>query len=120
MQINIHHPFKIDGRGRVAQAGIDDHVRQLIEQVLFTRPGERVNRPNFGSGIYQLVFAPNNEELEAASRFLVEGALEQWLGNVIEVEAIAIKTLDSRLQVTIQYVLRENQERQIAQFVREV
>ena len=66
----------------------DDHIRDLIEQVLFTAPGERVNRPNFGSGLLQLVFAPNSDELAAATQFLVQGALQQWLGDLIQVEGV--------------------------------
>ncbi len=116
MQIN--YPFQIDGRGRVADAIEDAHIRQMIEQVLFTVPGERVNRPDFGSGIQQLIFAPNSEELAAATEFLVQGSLEQWLGEVIEVEAIAVQSEDASLQITIQYVVRRTQQRQIVEFSR--
>lgn len=120
MPLNIHYPFFIDGRGRVAEAELDDHIRQLIEQVLFTGPGERVNRPTFGSEIQQLLFTPNSPELAAATQFLVQGALEQWLADVILVEALAVESEDSRLTVTIQYVNRRTQERRQADFVREV
>jgi len=123
--MQISHPFHIDRRGRVAEAIESDHIRQLIEQVLFTSPGERVNRPDFGSGILQLIFAPNNGELVAAAQFLVQGALEQWLGDVIQIESVdAIATKSHRdadsIQVTVQYVVRRNQQRQVAQFTREV
>ena len=50
----------------------EDHVRDLIEQVLFTTPGERVNRPTFGSGLLQLVFAPNSDALAAATEMTVQ------------------------------------------------
>lgn len=116
--MQIGYPFQIDGRGRVANATEDQHIRQMIEQVLFTLPGERVNRPDFGSGIQQLIFAPNSEELAAATEFLVKGALEQWLGEVIEVEAVAVESEDSRLQITIQYIVRRTQQRQIVEFSR--
>ena len=79
-------PYPIDTRGRTAQADDDDHIRDLIEKVLFTSPGERVNRPDFGSGLMQLVFAPNSDELAAATQFSVQGALQQWLGDLIEVQ----------------------------------
>ncbi len=118
MQIN--YPFRIDGRGRVAETDYDPHIRQLIEQVLFTGPGERVNRPDFGSGLQQLLFAPNSSELAAATQLLVQGALEQWLGDLIQVEAVEIESVESRLEVTIQYVVRRNQQRQLAEFRREV
>ncbi len=118
MQIN--YPLQIDGRGRVAQTDLETHIRQLVEQVLLTSPGERVNRPDFGSGLYQLLFSPNSSELAAATQFLVQGTLEQWLGDVIEVEGIDIETVESKLEVTVQYVIRRNQQRQVAQFTREV
>lgn len=116
--MEINYPFRIDGRGRVADAAEDQHIRQMIEQVLFTIPGERVNRPDFGSGVQQLIFAPNSEELAAASQFLVKGALEQWLGDVIDVEAVEVDSEDSNVKITIQYTVRRTQQRQIAEFSR--
>ncbi len=118
MQIN--YPFRVDGRGRTADIPEDLHVRQMIEQVLFTFTGERVNRPDFGCGLEQLIFAPNSEELAAATEFLIRGALEQWLGDVIEVEALAIEPADSSLKITIQYLIRRTQQRQVAELFREV
>jgi phage baseplate assembly protein W len=118
MQIN--YPFKIDGRGRVADTDYDEHIRQMIEQLLFAAPGERVNRPTFGTGLLQLVFEPNSEELASATQFLVQGALQQWLGDLIQVEAVDVESEDSTLYVTVQYVVRRNQQRQVAQFSREV
>lgn len=116
--MQIGYPFRVDGRGRVADATDDQHIRQMIEQVLFTLPGERVNRPDFGSGIQQLIFAPNSDELAAAAEFLVKGALEQWLGEVIEVEAVAVENEDSSIQIAIQYLVRRSQERQVVEFTR--
>lgn len=116
MQIN--YPFQIDGRGRVADVAEEAHIRQMIEQVLFTIPGERVNRPDFGSGIQQLIFAPNSAEIAAATEYLVQGSLEQWLGDVIEVESVSVQSEDARLQITLQYVVRRTQDRQIVEFTR--
>ena len=115
---NIDYPFQFDSRGRTAEVGLDDHIRDLIEQVLFTSPGERVNRPTFGSGLRQFVFAPNSEELAAATQFLVQGALQQWLGDLIVVESVTVDSRDSTLRVSIQYVIRRTQTRQTAQFTR--
>jgi phage baseplate assembly protein W len=120
MPLNINYPFFIDGRGRVAEVDLDTHIRQLIEQVLFTAPGERVNRPDFACDIQQLLFAPNNSELAAATQFLVQGALEQWLVDVIQVELVEIETQDSRLTVSVQYINRRSEERRLAEFTREV
>jgi phage baseplate assembly protein W len=116
--MQIGYPFRVDGRGRVADATEADHIRQMIEQVLFTAPGERVNRPDFGSGVEQLIFAPNSDELAAAIQFLVKGSLEQWLGEVIEVEDVSVDNLDALLQITVQYRIRRTQERQVAEFSR--
>ncbi len=118
--MQIGYPFRIDGRGHVAEAKEDDHIRQMIEQVLFTAQGERVNRPTFGCGINQLVFAPNSGELAAATQFLVQGALQQWLGEVIQVEAVEVESQEATLRVTVQYVVRRNQQRQSQRFSREL
>lgn len=116
----VDYPLHIDSRGRTAGAGVDDHIRDLIEQVLFTSPGERVNRPTFGSGVLQLVFAPNSDVLAAATQYTVQGALQQWLGDLILVEAVTVERLDAALLIAIQYVVRRTQQRTVAQFRRPV
>lgn len=116
--MNIEFPFHFDGRGRTAAADDDKHIRDLIEQVLFTAPGERVNRPEFGSGLMRLVFAPNSDELATATQFLVQGSLQQWLGDLIQVEDVQVESEDSSLRVTVQYVIRRTQQRQVARFNR--
>lgn len=116
--MQVDYPFHIDGRGRTASTHPDDHIRDLIEQVLFTTPGERVNRPDFGSGLMQLVFAPSSDELATAVQFLVQGALQQWLGDLIQVEAVEVESEESTLRVTVQYQVRRSQQRQVAQFER--
>jgi phage baseplate assembly protein W len=118
--MHIDYPFHLDIRGRTSAADREDHVRDLIEQVLFTSPGERVNRPDFGSDLMQLVFAPSSDELATATQFLVQGALQQWLGDLIQVEDAKVESEESTLRVTVQYVIRRNQERRVAQFSREV
>ncbi len=116
----INYPFFIDNRGRVASPEYDQHIRQMIEQVLFTFSGERVNRPDFGTGLQQLIFTPNSGELAAATQFLVQGALEQWLGDLIELEAVEVENEDSKLIVTIQYIVKHTQERRLEEFSREI
>src|SRR5262249_37079241 len=110
------YPFHLDGRGRSADADQETHIRQLIEQVLLTAPGERVNRPTFGSGLMQLLFTPNSDEGAAATQFLAQGALQQWLGDLIEVEAVQVETNEATLHVMVQYVIRRTQQRQVAHF----
>jgi uncharacterized protein len=118
--IQFNYPFKVDGRGRTAAADGDNHIRQLMEQVLFTALGERVNRPTFGSGVNQLVFAPNNSELATATHFLVQGALQQWLGDLIHVESVTARSDESTLTVVVHYVVKRSQEHQTVQFAKEV
>jgi uncharacterized protein len=118
--MQIDYPYHFDQRKRTAQTGDDDHIRDLIEQVLFTTPGERVNRPTFGTGLLQLVFEPNSDLLSTATQAVVQGALQQWLSDLILVEAVQINNEDSTLRVTIQYVVRRTQQRQVTQFARAV
>ena len=118
--MNIAYPFHIDGRGRTADAGDEEHIRQMIEQLLFTSPGERVNRPDFGTGLMQLIFAPNSPELAAATEFTVQGALQQWLGDVVKVEAVDVSSEDALLHISVQYVIRRNQQRRSVEFSREI
>jgi phage baseplate assembly protein W len=118
--MHIDYPWHPGERGRTAGMDGDDHIRDMIEQVLFTAPGERVNRPTFGSGLRQLVFAPNSPELAAATQFAVQGALQQWLGDVIAIEAVTAESEDSTLRVQVQYVVRRTQQRKVAEFSRTV
>jgi phage baseplate assembly protein W len=118
--MHIDFPRQIDGRGRSASTDDEDHIRDLVEQVLFTSPGERVNRPTFGSGLIQLVFMPNSAELATATQFLVQGALQQWLGDLIQVESVQVESEDASLRITVQYVIRRNQQRQVVELSREV
>ena len=114
---NVDFPFHFDSRGRTAQTDDADHIRDLIYQVLFTSPGERVMRPTFGSGLLQLVFAPNSDVLAATTQMLVQGALQQWLGDLIVVEAVNVEAEDATLRVTVQYVIRRTAARETQTFV---
>jgi phage baseplate assembly protein W len=116
--MQVDYPPHFDGRGRTATTSDADHVRDSIEQVLFTSPGERVNRPTFGSGVLQLLFGPNDDTLASATQLTVQGALQQWLGDLILVEAVVVASEDATLRVTVQYVLRRTQQRQVVQFTR--
>jgi hypothetical protein len=118
--MNLDYPYHFDSRGRTASTDYAAHVRDMVEQVLFTVPGERVNRPDFGSGLLQMVFAPNSGELATATQMLVQGALQNWLEDVIQVEDVTVTAEDSTLIVQVQYVIRRTQERQVEQFQREV
>lgn len=116
--MNIDFPYLFDSRGRTALAQRDDHVRDMIEQLIFTNPGERVNRPDFGSGLLQLVFAPNSQELAATVQFTLQAALQRWLGDVIEVSDLEVTSVDSTLRISLEYVLRDSGQQQTATFTR--
>ena len=115
--MNIDFPFKFDNRGRTAVTDDEAHIRDMIEQALFTSPGERVNRPDFGSGLMQLVFAPNSTELAAATQMLVQGALQQWLGDLIQVHSVQVESEDEKLRIEIEYTIRRSQQHQVAEFI---
>ena len=117
--MQIDYPYRIDGRGRTAATGEEEHVRDLIEQVLFTSPGERVNRPDFGCGLLQLVFAGNSEALAGAVQLTVQGALQQWLGERIDVDSVDVAADDARLTVTVVYRLSDGELR-TAEMSREI
>ena len=116
--MQLDFPLHVDGRGRTGRTGDDDHIRDLIEQVLFTAPGERVNRPDFGTGLLQLVFAPGSDELATATEFLVQGALQQWLGDTIVVAGVEVRVDDGTLGVTVRYSVRRTGEQRTATFSR--
>jgi phage baseplate assembly protein W len=101
----LDHPYHFDGRGRSAVTGDADHIRDLIEQVLFTAPGERVMRPDFGAGLLRLVFEPNSVTMAATTQFLVQGALQQHLSELIAVNAVTVEPVDSTLQVTVRFTV---------------
>jgi len=118
--MDIDFPFHLDSRGRTATTGLDDHVRDMIEQLIFTNPGERVNRPDFGSGLLQMIFGPNSPELAAALQVTLQAALQRWLGDVIVVRSLDVSAVDSTLTVDISYQLRDSSELQTATFTRSV
>jgi phage baseplate assembly protein W len=115
--MNLYFPYQFDGRGRTQEAVIQDYVTQLVEQVLFTSPGERVNVPDFGSGLLQLPFAPNSVEMTAATQFAVQGALQKWLSTYLKVQSVTASAVDSTLTVTVSYVLLDTDVTQVQTFV---
>ena len=114
--MNIDFPYHFDNRGRTAATDDDDHIRNMIEQFLFTNHGERVNRPDFGSGLLQLVFAPNSPELAATLQFTIQAGLQRWLGDIVEIQALEVTSEDAKLQVNLQYRVRRTQEIRVATF----
>lgn len=116
--MNVDFPYQVDGRGRTADAGTGEHLRDLIEQVLMTAPGERVMRPDFGSGLLGLIFEPSGPEGIASTQYLVQGALTQWLGHLITVEAVDVTQVEGTLTIAITYVVIETRTRRVDEFRR--
>ena len=116
MQIN--YPYSFDSRGRTrAVRSEEEHIHQMIEQLLFTSPGERVNRPDFGCGVRRLIFVPNSDAEATAAQFFIQGSLQQQMGEVITVDAVDVSSEDSVLHIQIQYTIRLTQESKTIQFV---
>ncbi len=118
--MNVDSPYAFDGRGRTASADHDAHLRDLIEEVLFTSPGERVMRPGFGSGLLELVFEPGGGALVATTQHLVQGALQQWLGDLVAAQSVEIEHEDGTLTVRVSYVVLRTQQESTATFSRAV
>src|SRR5215208_1500508 len=114
--MNISFPLHFDNNGRTAETNNDRHIRDLIGQVLFTNPGERVNRPDFGCGLMQLVFEPNSDVLATATQFLVQGSLQRWLADVVQVEQVLVANEEERLVVDVTYVRADNGQRRQDRF----
>jgi hypothetical protein len=119
--MNVAFPYRVDGHGRTAEPENDDaHIRDLIEQVLFTVPGERVNRPDFGCALLQLVFAPNSEQLAATLQALVQGSLQQWLGTLLRIDEVSATSSEATLAVQVRYTVLRTQASRTASFTQTV
>lgn len=108
---SFDYPFRIDSRGHAATTDDDDHIRDLIEQVLFTNPGERVNLPDFGCGLKQSIFAPNSDVLATATQFTISHSLQKWLGDKIMVQSVDVRADEAKLLVQITYLKRTTLEK---------
>jgi phage baseplate assembly protein W len=118
--MNIDYPFHFNSAGRTAATGYADHIRDMVEQFLFTMPGERVNRPDFGSGLLQMVFEPNSPELAATLQQLVQSNLQRYLGDLIQLEAVTVESREAKLSLTVRYLIRRTQERRTENFSRDL
>jgi len=116
--INIDYPFHFDSRGHTALADTNKHIQDMIEQLLLTNPGERVNRPDFGSGIQQLIFAPTSPEVASALQFTLKAAIQNWLGDLVQVQALEVTSVESTLNILIQYIVRSTNQQQQTTFSR--
>lgn len=103
--LEVAFPYQLDSRGRTATTTYDDHVEQMVELLLLTRQGERVNLPTFGCGLLDMVFAPNSPEIAAALNVTIAAAISLWLGDVISLTALDVTAQDSQLTVVLAYTV---------------
>lgn len=115
--MNLKYSYGFDNGGLTARTDLAGHIRDMIEQILFTSPGERVNRPTFGTGTATLVFAPNSDMLAAAQQQVIQASLQQWLSDLIRVVGVDVSNVDATLQITIRYTIIQTQQQQTQQFV---
>lgn len=118
--INLDFPLHFNSRGRTATTDDADHIRDLIEQLLFTNPGERVNRPDFGAGLLAMVFASNSPELAAALQYTIQASLQRWLSDLVEIQLLQVTSVDATLQIVVQYCVRRTREQRITTFERRI
>ncbi|MCU0506991.1 MAG: GPW/gp25 family protein [Anaerolineae bacterium] len=118
--MNIDYPWHFDNKGRTATTGDNEHIRDMLEQLIFTSPGERVNRPELGTGVMQRVFAPNSPEIAAALQFTMQAAIQRWLGDLIELQGLMVESREALQLITIQYTVRRTGQDQVATLTREV
>lgn len=114
----LDYPYTAGSTGTPKTTGPDDHLRDLILQILFTNPGERVNLPSFGVGVQQLVFAPNSDTLRTSAQFLISTGLQQWLGDRIKVNQVTVSSQvgeEETVTIEIVYTLNATQQRQTLQ-----
>ncbi len=116
--MNIDFPFHFDGRGQTAATDDNDHIRDMIKQLLFTSPGERVNRPDFGSGLLQMVFAPNSPEMAAALQYTTQAALQRYMGDLVDLQSLEVTSQDSSLRVVVKYVVKSTGDARTENFIR--
>ena len=114
---NLAFPYGFDTTGRTATTDLPAHIRDMILEILLTSPGERVNRPTFGSGTATLVFAPNSDALAGAQQQIIQAALGQWLSDLIRVQSVTVAAEDATLLVTVVYTILATRQQQTEQFV---
>ncbi len=102
-QTYVAFPLAVGADGHTGTVDLDRHISQLVGELLFTDPGERVNRPTLGCGVLELVFDSLNDELLAATQFVIQGRLQEWLNNLIKVDAVQITSSGSEVTVVVGY-----------------
>lgn len=103
--MQIAFPYRFDADGLTGLTDERSHMRHMLELLLFTMPGERVNRPDFGCGIRHMVFAPQNSEVVSTLHALIESEIHRWLGDVLTLRKLEVTSEDATLLVLLEYQL---------------
>jgi len=114
----LDYPYGVSGTGAPNTTTPDNHMRDLILQVLFTNPGERINLPEFGVGVQRLVFEPSCDALRTSAQFLISTNLQRWLGDRIDVSQVTISSEpgdEQTVTIEIVYTVKATQQRQSVQ-----
>ncbi len=117
---NISFPIEVDANGQVAWVDQPKNIDQLIAQLLVLSPGDRVNQPTLGCGLKRLVFDANGPELQAATQFLIQGSLQEWLGSLIVVQSVVVDHDDSELLITVTYTVKQTGRTQVKTYTHSI
>ena len=112
--MNVKFPYGFDSTGSTAQDNLACHIRDMVEQILLTSPGERVNLPEFGCGVQQLIFAPNSDTLRTSTQFLIFNSLQRWLGDRIDLSQVSVTSEqgdEEAVTIEVVYVVKATQQR---------
>jgi phage baseplate assembly protein W len=112
----LNFPLQVGPHGHTLQTDTTHYAEQLIEQLLFTNPGERLNQPQLGCGLIELLFDAGTEELRAATQFQILASLQQWLSAVVKVVAVAVNATGSRFDVTVTYRMPDSTQLRTVSF----
>jgi phage baseplate assembly protein W len=114
----MNYPFKISGNGKISPANEEKHIKDLIEQILFTDPRERVNLPDFGCGLKSYIFAPNDRTLKTTLRLTIISSVQKWLSHLIIVEDVSVDVDEEELKISIKYTKIRDMEENLAEFIK--
>src|SRR3954466_6292826 len=116
MGLNVAFPFRLDSRGHTEVTDDERHVNGMLEMLLLTTAGERVNRPDFGGGLRQLLFGPASPELAATVQHTLRAEILQWLDDVIDLRELDVWAEEGRMVLNLSYVLRHDGTQRTAEF----
>lgn len=113
-------PFGTAASGRAAtvEDGGDAHVRQMLELLVLTMPGERVMRPTFGSPVAQMLFAPADAAIAHALEAALHAAIEQGLSDLLELRDLKVAFDEDEAALLIDIVYEVKRSKTLAPLLR--